>query len=74
MKSDNDTGTEFNEQTTTHGGNENGIPMMSERGARLAAKSAPQSAFKVAERTEIADAPRNPLQDSLHEIFKRSPL
>jgi len=69
-----ETGTTFTEATTSHG-NEGGAPnLMSERGNRLAAKSAPASAFKVAERTEIADAPRNPLQDSLQEIFKRSPL
>jgi hypothetical protein len=72
MKNKNGTGTEFTEATTSHGTNENGVPMMSERGNRLASISAPSSAFEVAEKTRLADAPHNPLQRALQDVFKKS--
>jgi hypothetical protein len=72
MKTENSTGTEFNVGTTTHG-NEGSSLMLSEAGRRLAEISAPSSAFEVAEKTKTAPGPSNPLQDSLAQIFKRSP-
>jgi hypothetical protein len=48
MSDTNKTGSEFTESTTEHGNNENGptgLPLMSPEGKRLAAKSAPSSAF-----------------------------
>jgi hypothetical protein len=69
----NDT-TEFSEKSTNHNANPEGVvpTMMSGEGERLAKKTAPASAFKVAERTRISDGPSNPLHRTMDKIF-RSP-
>jgi hypothetical protein len=72
MKPENETGTVFTAATTNHGNNENGlptVPMMSAEGQKLAAKTAPQSATANS-KTMSGGGPSNPLQDSLHKIFR----
>ncbi len=70
------TGTEFSEGSTQHADEGEAKPevtMMSAAGAKLAAQTAPASAFKVAERTRSSDGPSNPLHRTMDKIFRRQP-
>jgi hypothetical protein len=72
MKLQNPTGTQFTSGEQTNGGIEDNpaLPLMSEEGKKLAAKTAPQSATANSA-TMSSGGPANPLQDSLHPIFRR---
>jgi hypothetical protein len=70
MKTVTQTGTTFTSSTTEVGNAENGapgLPLMSELGQKLAAKSAPTSAFDA----KVGRYSGNPLHDSMLEVFKQ---
>jgi hypothetical protein len=70
MKTVNETGTKFASSTTEGGNAENGapgLPLMSEAGKKLAAKSAPQKATDA----KVSRYSGNPVYDSMLPVFKQ---